>query len=197
MPAVERSELHVEGRDDVHVVKHLLLRHRIDCPLERDPRPALEFAPNVPEIRRAHDRNAVLDSIEPAVRVSNGRSVGFLLDSDGEPRDRWRAVCDRRSPEGCSARVARVAESAWTALRYGGQGGVLPRRQPRRPGLRRLVQARLPVATDERSGYCRLPTVNSSPATGTRARPVRPAFAGYRRSGGCAPARVRGRNRTA
>ena len=95
MPTVERSELHVEGRDDVHVVKHLLLRHRIDCALERDSRPAREFAPNVPEIRRAHDRNAVLDSIEPAVRVSNGRSVGFLLDSDGEPRDRWRAVCDR------------------------------------------------------------------------------------------------------
>ena len=95
MPIVERSELHVEGRDDVHVVKHLLLRHRIDCPLERDSRPAREFAPNVPKIRSARDRNAVLDSIEPAVRVSNGRSVGFLLDSDGEPRDRWRAVCDR------------------------------------------------------------------------------------------------------
>ena len=95
MPTLERSQLHVEGRDDVHVVKHLLLRHCIDCPLKRDSRPAQEFAPNVPEIRGAHDRNAVLDSIEPAVRVSNGRSVGFLLDSNGEPRDQWRAVCDR------------------------------------------------------------------------------------------------------
>ena len=95
MPTVERSRLHVEGRDDVHVVKHLLLRHDIDCPIEKDSRPVREFAPSVPEIRGAHDRNAVLDSIEPAVRVSNGRSVGFLLDSDGEPRDRWRAVCDR------------------------------------------------------------------------------------------------------
>ena len=95
MAAVERSRLHVEGRDDVHVVKRLLLRHRIDCPLERDSRPPRDFAPNVPEIRGARDRNAVLDSIEPAVRVSNGRSVGFLLDSDDEPRNRWRAVCDR------------------------------------------------------------------------------------------------------
>ena len=95
MAAVERSRLHVEGRDDVHVVKHLLLRHRIDCPLERDSRPPREFAPNAPEIRGVHDKDAVLDSIETAVRVSNGRSVGFLLDSDGEPRDRWRAVCDR------------------------------------------------------------------------------------------------------
>ena len=95
MSTVERSMLHVEGRDDMHVVKHLLLRHRIDCPLERDTRPAREFAPNVPEIRGVHDKDAVLDSIETAVRVSNGRSVGFLLDSDGAPRDRWRAVCGR------------------------------------------------------------------------------------------------------
>ena len=95
MPTVERSTLHVEGTDDVHVVKHLLLRHRIDCPLERDSRPGREFAPNAPEIRGAGDRNAVLDSIEPAVRFSNGRSVGFVIDADAEPRDRWRAVCGR------------------------------------------------------------------------------------------------------
>ena len=101
MPTVERSRLHVEGRDDVHVVKHLLLRHRIDCPLERDSRPASNFAPNVPEIRGTRDRNAVLESIETAVRVSNGRSVGFVLDADGEPRNRWRAVCGRLSVFGC------------------------------------------------------------------------------------------------
>ena len=95
MPTPERSRLHVEGRDDVHVVKHLLLRHGIDCPLERDSRPAREFAPNVPEIRGVHDRNAVLRSIDTTVRVSTDRTVGFLLDTDGESRDRWRAVCDR------------------------------------------------------------------------------------------------------
>ena len=32
MPTVERSRLHVECPDDVHVVTHLLLRHRIDYP---------------------------------------------------------------------------------------------------------------------------------------------------------------------
>ena len=95
MPTLKRSTLHVEGTDDVHVVKHLLLRHRIDCPLERDSRPAREFAANAPEIRGAHDRKAVLDSIQPAVRFSNGRSVGFVLDADAQPRDRWRAVCSR------------------------------------------------------------------------------------------------------
>ena len=95
MATIERSRLHVEGRDDVHVVKHLLLRHRIEGPLERYAHSAQELPPNVPEIRGVHGRNAVLDSIETAVRLSTGRSVGFLLDSDGKPRDRWRAVCDR------------------------------------------------------------------------------------------------------
>ena len=32
MPTVERSRLHVECPDDVHVVTHLLLRRRIDGP---------------------------------------------------------------------------------------------------------------------------------------------------------------------
>ena len=95
MPAVERSTLHVEGRDDVHVVKHLLLRHQIDCPLKGDSRPAGEFVSNVPEIRGENDKNAVLEIIELAVSLGNGRSVGFVLDADAEPRDRWRAVCDR------------------------------------------------------------------------------------------------------
>ena len=95
MPTLQRSRLHVEGRDDVHVVKHLLLQHQIDCPLVRDSRPASEFVPNVPEIRGTNDRNAVLDSIETAVRFGNGRSVGFVLDADTEPRDRWRSVCGR------------------------------------------------------------------------------------------------------
>ena len=93
MPTVERSSLHVEGTDDVHVVRHLLLRHGIDCPITG--RLSDDFAPNVPQIAAAGDVQAVLDAIGTAVPVSNGRSVGFVLDADVEPRDRWRAVCGR------------------------------------------------------------------------------------------------------
>ena len=93
MPTIERSNLHVEGNDDMHVVKHLLLRHGIDCPIKG--RPADEVAANVPEITAAGSKDAVLDAIGTAVLVSNGRSVGFVLDADVEPRDRWRAVCGR------------------------------------------------------------------------------------------------------
>lgn len=95
MPAVERSNLYVEGTDDVHVVKHLLLRYEIDCPMSGDRRPQREFAPNAPEITAAGSRDAVLAAIGTAVAVSNGRSAGFVLDADAVPQDRWRAVCDR------------------------------------------------------------------------------------------------------
>lgn len=95
MPAAERSKLHVEGINDVHVVKHLLLRHRIDCPTTGDGRPQQDFAPNVPEITAAGDKDAVLAAIGTAVPVSIGRSVGFVLDADAAPQDRWRAVRDR------------------------------------------------------------------------------------------------------
>ena len=95
MPTIERSNLHVEGTDDVHVIKHLLLRHGIDCPIKGDKRPAHEFSTSVPEIKPAGDKNAVLDAMEADVPVSNGRPVGFVLDADAVPQDRWRAVCGK------------------------------------------------------------------------------------------------------
>ena len=93
MPRLKRSELHVEGTDDVHVVKHLLFRHGIDCPIKGHPE--ADISPNVPEIRKAGNKDAVLAAIGTAVPVSNGRSIGFVLDADIEPQDRWRSVCGR------------------------------------------------------------------------------------------------------
>ena len=93
MPTVQRSNLHVEGTDDVHVVKHLLLRHGIDCPIRG--RPAGDVDPNVPEITAAGGMGAVLAAIKTAIPVSNGRSVGFVLDADTRPQERWQAVRDR------------------------------------------------------------------------------------------------------
>ena len=95
MPTVERSNLHVEGRNDVHAIKHLLLRHGFDCPTKSDPRSGDEFAENVPEIKAAGDRSKVLDAMKTAVPVSTGRSVGFVLDADAVAENRWQAVRDR------------------------------------------------------------------------------------------------------
>ena len=95
MPTIVRSNLHVEGPNDVHVVHHLLLRHGFDCPIRGDKRPQQEFADSVPEITPAGDKDSVLSTIETAIPVSNGRSVGFILDTDESPRNRWHAVRDR------------------------------------------------------------------------------------------------------
>ena len=95
MAAVERSSLYVEGPHDVHVVHHLLLRHGFECPISGDRRPQREFAGNAPEITSAGDKDAVLAAMGTAARVSNDRSVGFVLDADGQPGDRWNAVRDR------------------------------------------------------------------------------------------------------
>lgn len=95
MPTLERSDLHVEGIDDVHAIKHLLLRHGFDCPLQGDTRSDDEFLERVPRIKVAGDNLKVLEAMPAAVLVGNGRSVGFVLDADQKPGNRWNAVRDR------------------------------------------------------------------------------------------------------
>ena len=95
MPTVERSNLHVEGTDDVHAIKHVLFRHGFDCPTKGDSRSADEFSGNVPEIKAAGGERRVLAAMETAITVSTGRSVGFVLDADAVAENRWQAVRDR------------------------------------------------------------------------------------------------------
>ena len=82
MPTPESSRLYVEGTDDLHVVKHLLQQHGID-------------ALNVPEVQQTDGKEVLLDMIKTVVQVSSGRSVGFMLDADDKPQDRWSAVRGR------------------------------------------------------------------------------------------------------
>lgn len=95
MPSLERSSLLVEGINDVHAIKHLLLRHGFDCPTKNDPRSMDELAENVPEIKAAGGKSKVLAAMETAAKVGNGRSVGFVLDADEVPANRWQAVRGR------------------------------------------------------------------------------------------------------
>ena len=93
---VRRSSLYVEGTDDTHVIKHLLKRHGIECPFDdevvADTLPAI-----VPEIKRAGNKDQVLEAIESAVKFGTGHSVGFVLDADEVVANSWRAVCGRLS----------------------------------------------------------------------------------------------------
>ena len=95
MATPDRPNLHVEGVNDVHTIKHLLSRHGFDCPTKSGPSSEDKFSDNVPLIKAAGDKDKVLAAIETAVPVSNGRSVGFVLDADEVPENRWQAVRDR------------------------------------------------------------------------------------------------------
>ena len=96
VPQNEPSILRVEGTDDTHAIVHLLLRHGVDCK-------------NIPvSIKHAHGNGdessggvePLLAGMETDVMASTGRSVGFVLDADEVPGDRWNAVCGRLKPVG-------------------------------------------------------------------------------------------------
>ena len=84
----ERSSLHVEGKDDLHAICHLLIRHGIDYDQQPWPR-------NFPRIKEIGGKEPLLSGIETAVSVSNGRSIGFVLDANSSLQDRWVAVTSK------------------------------------------------------------------------------------------------------
>ena len=92
----QRSSLFVEGTDDKHAIRHLLLRHGIECPLADevvpDTLPAI-----VPEIKPAGNKDKVLDAMATAVRFGTGHSVGFVVDADAAAANSWQAIRDRLS----------------------------------------------------------------------------------------------------
>ena len=86
--SMEQSRLHVEGKDDDHAIRHLLIRHGIDY--ENKPWP-----PWLPPIHVAGSREKLLEGVNTAVSLSNGRSVGFVLDANSSLQDRWNAIASR------------------------------------------------------------------------------------------------------
>lgn len=84
---LEHSKLYVEGTDDFHVVTHLFRRHGIALPGH-----GIDTPPNLPELKKTDGQEALLGMIKTAVQMNSGRSVGFVLDADDRPQDRWSAV---------------------------------------------------------------------------------------------------------
>ncbi len=83
-----RPELHVEGRDDFHVLRELLARHGLATG-------ATSPDPRSPRFGVADGVERLLDAIAVAVRAAGARPVGFVLDADVSLSSRWQAVCDR------------------------------------------------------------------------------------------------------
>ena len=88
MPGNDRSILRVEGRDDKFVIENLLSRHGID-------HAGVDIKWPEDSNDSTGGRNKVLAGMKTAVTTSTGQSVGFVLDADEAPENRWRAVRDR------------------------------------------------------------------------------------------------------
>lgn len=87
---MERAVLHVEDKNDEHVIKRLLGRHGIDYHVSPLP-------DEIPNIGVAGSVEQLLKGMAGNIRVSNDRAVGFVLDADSPLADRWRAVASRLS----------------------------------------------------------------------------------------------------
>lgn len=90
MPTSERSILYVEGKDDLHTVKHLLRWHKITVFIRGSQSNTVD--PNVPELKETGGKEKLIRMIKTTVSVSSSRSVGFVLDGDDRPQDGWSAV---------------------------------------------------------------------------------------------------------
>ena len=92
----ERSQLWVEGTDDDHTIRHLLIRHGVDY--DHKPWPA-----KFPSIEQAGDRDKLLRTVRLSVSASSGRAVGFVLDADSSPRDCWQSMLSYLREAGVNA----------------------------------------------------------------------------------------------
>ncbi|MDE0406381.1 MAG: hypothetical protein OXN81_00850 [Alphaproteobacteria bacterium] len=77
----ERSSLFVEGADDLHALSHLLRRRGVT-----------DGTPGFPKIEHKDGWQGVLQTIEIRIRFGTERRLGFVLDADGAPEDRWRRI---------------------------------------------------------------------------------------------------------
>ena len=121
MPLGEKSALHVEGADDQHAIKHLLGRHDSDCS-------DIDF-------KESDGKDALLRSIDTAVRASTDRSVGFVLDADEFSENRWLAVRGRLDGVGLTL-PENIPEEGFVgdATKYGTRVGVWLMPDNRRAG---------------------------------------------------------------
>jgi hypothetical protein len=92
---LRRSRLHVEGKDDLNSLVHLLKRNGFAYADKLPNSP-----PELPEFVDLESVQKLLDGIETTVKTSTNRIVGFLLDADEPLLSRWESVSQRLSNAG-------------------------------------------------------------------------------------------------
>lgn len=89
--------LYVEGKDDENVIAHLLVRHG--------------FPPSVfDRVVASGNKTEVLRAIGVSVPAGTGKSLGFILDADGDPRSTWQSAVSRL--RGVGVKVPRAIPAA-------------------------------------------------------------------------------------
>lgn len=76
----DRHQLYVEGQDDKHAIRHLLIRHGFD---HQEVQSCVEDK---------GDKREVLSAIPTAVSAGTGKSLGFVIDANDSPQNTWNAV---------------------------------------------------------------------------------------------------------
>lgn len=79
----DRHQLYVEGQDDKHTIRHLLIRHGFD---HQEVQSFVEDKGGKP---------GVLSAIPIAVSAGTGKSLGFVIDANDSPQNTWNAVTAR------------------------------------------------------------------------------------------------------
>ena len=79
------STVLVEGKDDLSVMVHLLIRHGI--PYDCKPWP-----PSLPTFKPTGGVEELLSGMALAVKISTNKTIGFVLDADSPLASRWDAV---------------------------------------------------------------------------------------------------------
>ena len=126
--SIERSRLHVEGTDDSHAIRHLLIRHGIDYGQEPWP----DHFPRIDEIG---GKDELLKGVETAVALNTGRSIGFVLDANTSRQSRWDKMAYRlRNVDLCVPRDIPSEGFVGESMKYRARVGVWLMPDNRREG---------------------------------------------------------------
>lgn len=127
--SIERSRLHVEGKDDKKAIRNLLIRHGIDY--DQQPWPD-----HFPRIKAQGGKDKLLKGVETAVTVSTERSIGFVLDANTSRQSRWDAMASRLRNVGlCVPRDIPPEGFVGESMRYRARVGVWLMPDNRREGM--------------------------------------------------------------
>ena len=154
-----RACLHVEGMDDFYTIANLVKLNGFDHNSDTA----------VPDIECAKNIDKLLRKIRTAIRLGEGRTLGFVLDADDSLTDRWASVRQRLGSVGVADVPPEPPEKGFIgeSTSFQSRVGVWLMPDNRRPGalelfLQELVPADDPIFSHARSATEQAGTLGAS-----------------------------------